>query len=142
MKVIEDRIVQTELKPNKASEAGVRELAGIWGRMNTQERRELFQGVRHYLNVAGHKGIAQTLSNPDITSIQFGANLILSRASGDNLASVTTVYFTGYDDCYYRGRACDWVNLFEAFARKGGYSIEWQDPSLLSKPLNTFMVNR
>ena len=140
MTAVEDRIVQTELKPNKSSEAGVRELAGIWGRMNTQQRRELFQGLRHYITVAGR--ISQALSNPDITSIQFGPNLILSRASGDNLASVTTVYFTGYDDCYYRGRACDWVNLFEAFARKGGYSIDWEDLSLLSQPLHTFMVNR
>ena len=136
---IEDRIVQTELKPNKSSEARVRELAGIWGRMNTQQRRELFRGLRHYIAVAGR--ISQALSNPDITSIQFGPNLILSRASGDTLASVATVYFTGYTDCYYRGRACDWVNLFEAFARKGGYSIDWEDPSLLSQPLNTFMVN-
>jgi len=140
MNAIEDRIVQTELKPNKSSKAPVRELAGIWSRMNTQQRRELFQGLRHYITVAGR--ISQALSNPDITSIQFGPNLILSRAGGDSLASVTTVYFTGYDDCYYRGRACDWVNLFEAFARKGGYSIDWEDPSLLSQPLNAFMVNR
>ena len=127
-------IINTQLKTDTEDKVA-NEYGKIWNRMSLSERSDLFTAVLHYTNAISSPQIREVLTDSTITGIHFGKNLVLSRSSADCLANVRTVYFTGYKDLYYRGKPCNWVNIFEKIAEHTHTQIEWYDPALMRKPM-------